>query len=79
MGVGVGTGVGVLVGGGAGVSVGASMGVFVGTGNGLVLGLGVGELQPKRAKAVVANATNTTSLILGIIFLQSHRKTRARP
>lgn len=68
------TGVGVLVGRDAGVSVGASMGVFVGTGNGLVLGLGVGELQPKRAKAVVANATSTTSLVLGIIFLQSVSK-----
>ena len=75
----MGTGMGVLVGGDAGVSVDASIGVFVGTGNGLVLGLGVGELQPKRAKAVVANATSTTSLILGIIFLQSDRKTRARP
>lgn len=68
VGVEVGTGVGVLV-GGTGVFVDVGIGVFVSVDTGFALGVGIGELQPKRTKATT---TSPKSLILCIMFLQSH-------
>ena len=79
MGVGVGTGVGVLVSGGGGVFVGAGMGVFVGAGKGFELGLGAGELQPNRAKPTASSATSVTNLTLCIVSPRVYPKIRVRP